>query len=436
LTPLALTLARSFYAKKEMKLQKIYLRYFPPGLAFNYIKNNNAEETKCVDVFDLTAKSDLDMVVAQLKKRDPKIFTKDILPQVYELLEKMQKKLCEPQKNKFYLYKTLQTHILPLTNVDFDRSGQKCITGSYDRTCRIWNVETGDEMNVLKGHENVVFSVAFNYPKCDKIVTGSFDKTAKIWNVSSGACLNTLWGHTGEIVGAEFNKNSDMICTSSMDGTAILWSSETAQEINSFRQHTAEVISCHFNSQGSLLITGSFDEHAMVWDIREKDPVHILRGHDAELSNSIWNFSYDLIATSSLDGTAKIWDLRQTKTSLFTLKHSDEILDICFDYTGKIATCSSDCTAKVWSEKGDIMFTLEGHIDEISKVAFSPNGCLLLTASADKTARIWHVNSETENGLCLQVLQGHDNELFSCAFNYSGDAILTASKDNTCKLYR
>jgi dynein assembly factor with WDR repeat domains 1 len=126
-----------------MKLERIFLRYFPPGLAFNYRKHDGSEETKNIDIFDLTVKSDLDILIKQLMNREPKIFTKDIVPQIHELLDKMQKKLKEPEKNKFYLYKTLQTHILPLTNVDFDRSGQKCITGSYDRTCRVWNVETG-----------------------------------------------------------------------------------------------------------------------------------------------------------------------------------------------------------------------------------------------------------------------------------------------------
>lgn len=62
-----------------------------------------------------------------------------------------------------------------------------------------------------------VFSKHFLYFFSDKIVTGSFDKTAKIWNSFSGVCLNTLWGHTGEIVGVEFNKNScDLVCTASM----------------------------------------------------------------------------------------------------------------------------------------------------------------------------------------------------------------------------
>lgn len=206
-----------------------------------------------------------------------------------------------------------------------------------------------------------------------------------------------------------------------------------------------------------MICTGSFSSEAVVYDIRQKDPINIIKGHHAELSNCIWNFSYDLIATSSLDGTAKIWDIRDFKRPLFTFKHRDEVLDVCFDYTGKIATCSSDCTAKVYNSMGKAMMTLEGHTDEISKICFSPNGCLLLTASADKTARLWHANGkitdnnddencsggggvdgggDDDNGLCLQVLTGHESELFSCSFNYNGDALLTAGKDNKCKLYR
>jgi len=75
---------------------------------------------------------------------------------------------------------------------------------------------------------------------------------------------------------------------------------------------------------------------------------------------------------------------------------------------------------------------LSGHEGEISKVAFSPQGSRVLTASSDKTARIW----ETETGDCLQVLEGHTDEIFSCAFNYEGDTIITGSKDNTCRIWR
>lgn len=82
-----------------------------------------------------------------------------------QAIEKLQAKLREPIKKKFYLHKCYNSHILPLTNVCFDRSGERCLTGSYDRTCHVINTSTGLVQHVLNGHDNVVFSVAFNTPR-------------------------------------------------------------------------------------------------------------------------------------------------------------------------------------------------------------------------------------------------------------------------------
>jgi len=47
-------------------------------------------------------------------------------------------------------------------------------------TARIWNAETGDELQILEGHEDEIFSCAFNY-EGDIIITGSKDNTCKVW---------------------------------------------------------------------------------------------------------------------------------------------------------------------------------------------------------------------------------------------------------------
>lgn len=67
---------------------------------------------------------------------------------------------------------------------------------------------------------------------------------------------------------------------------------------------------------------------------------------------------------------------------------------------------------------------LIGHEAEISKVCFNPQGSKVLTASSDKMARLW----EVETGDCMQILEGHTDEIFSCAFNYEGDTIITGMK--------
>jgi dynein assembly factor with WDR repeat domains 1 len=89
---------------------------------------------------------------------------------IAELIEKLESN----ETSDFFLFKILRAHILPLTNCAFNKSGDKFITGSYDRTCKIWNTITGDELHTLEGHRNVVYAIAFNNPYGDKIITGSF----------------------------------------------------------------------------------------------------------------------------------------------------------------------------------------------------------------------------------------------------------------------
>ena len=87
-----------------------------------------------------------------------------------ELIEKLESN----ESSDFFLFKILRAHILPLTNCAFNKSGDKFITGSYDRTCKVWNTISGDELLTLEGHRNVVYAIAFNNPYGDKIITGSF----------------------------------------------------------------------------------------------------------------------------------------------------------------------------------------------------------------------------------------------------------------------
>jgi dynein assembly factor with WDR repeat domains 1 len=58
--------------------------------------------------------------------------------------------------------------------------GNKILTASNDKTSRIWNAESGDLLQVLEGHEDEIFSCAFNY-EGDTIITGSKDNTCRIW---------------------------------------------------------------------------------------------------------------------------------------------------------------------------------------------------------------------------------------------------------------
>jgi WD40 repeat protein len=78
-------------------------------------------------------------------------------------------------------------------SVAFSPDGSKIVSGSWDNTIRLWDVQSGSELAVFKGHEPDVYSVAFS-PDGSKIVSGSWDKTIRLWDVQSGSELAVFKG--------------------------------------------------------------------------------------------------------------------------------------------------------------------------------------------------------------------------------------------------
>lgn len=250
----------------------------------------------------------------------------------------MIEKLENNESSDFFLFKILRAHILPLTNCAFNKSGDKFITGSYDRTCKVWNTLTGDELLTLEGHRNVVYAIAFNNPYGDKIITGSFgniclltspnscpylsfidnlccifitytDKTCKLWSAETGQLYHTYRGHATEIVCLSFNPHGTMIATGSMDNTARLWDVESGDCLHTLLGHTAEIVSLDFDTQGQRIITGSFDNTVKVWDVRNGRCIHTLSGHQGEISSCQFNYASDLCISGSIDRTCKVTSL-------------------------------------------------------------------------------------------------------------------------------
>merc|ERR1711935_1074603 len=247
-----------------MKLKRFLLRYYPPGIILEYEQANELRN-KSIDLLNLSAETDVELILDQIIQHEP-LIKESRRSQLRKLIFKLIEKQELNEHQNFYLFKILRAHILPLTNCAFNKSGDRFITGSYDRTCKVWNTLTGEELLTLEGHKNVVYAIAFNNPFGDKIVTGSFDKTAKLWSADTGELLHTLKGHSTEIVCLSFDPHGQVVATGSMDSTAKLWDVQRGVELCSLLGHTAEIVSLNFNTDGGKIITGSFDHSTKVWD--------------------------------------------------------------------------------------------------------------------------------------------------------------------------
>ena len=89
-------------------------------------------------------------------------------------------KLNAQDVSKFKCLKTLEGHSHEVISVAYSPDGTKIISGSKDKTIKIWDANTGQCLKTLEGHTGTVRSVAYS-PDGTKIISGSWDDTIKIW---------------------------------------------------------------------------------------------------------------------------------------------------------------------------------------------------------------------------------------------------------------
>lgn len=219
-----------------MKLCRFLLRYYPPGIIFEYEYRDKSKKTNEIDILDLNELTDLDSLADRIANNE-QLNSMRKRNQLRIILTRLRERTVNRKYRAFKLFKELGAHKFPLTDCAFNKSGEKFITASHDRTARVFESFTGSELLTLEGHKNVVIALAFNNPFGDRIMTGSFDKTAKIWSSTSGECLHTYSGHETEITCLDFDQTGKIAATGSMDCTARIWDVESGHSIHTLIGH-------------------------------------------------------------------------------------------------------------------------------------------------------------------------------------------------------
>jgi WD40 repeat protein len=113
--------------------------------------------------------------------------------------------------------------------------------------------------------------------------------------------------------------------------------------------------------------------------------------------------------------------------------HEDRIWAAVFSPDGqRVVTASADKTARVWdAATGKALATLAGHEDTVNQASFSPDGRRVVTASQDKTARVW----DGDTGRVLATLTGHEAPVIAASFSPDGRRVVTASQDKTARMW-
>ena len=114
-----------------------------------------------------------------------------------------------------------------VSSVVFLPDGKQVLTGSWDKTARLWDAQTGKELRQFTGHSDGVTSAAIS-PDGKQVLTGSWDKTARLWDVPQGKELRQFIGHSDGVYAVAFSPDGKQVLTGSADKTARLWDCATA----------------------------------------------------------------------------------------------------------------------------------------------------------------------------------------------------------------
>uniref|UniRef100_A0A8C2CE21 Kinesin family member 21A n=1 Tax=Cyprinus carpio TaxID=7962 RepID=A0A8C2CE21_CYPCA len=297
-----------------------------------------------------------------------------------------------------------------------DSTDDLLFTGSKDRTCKVWNLVTGQEIMSLGGHPNNVVSVRYSSSLVFTVSTSYI----KVWDIRDSAkCIRTLTS-SGLV-------NPGDTCAASTNRTVTIPAGEN------------QVNQIFLNPSGTVLYAAAGNS-VRVWDLRRFVCTGKLMGHLGPvmcLTVDQTGNGQDLVITGSKDHYIKMFDVTEgavgsiSPTHNFEPPHYDGIESLVVQ-GDCLFSGSRDNGIKKWdlTRKDLLQQVPNAHRDWVCALGVVPASPILLSGCRGGVLKLWHTDTLSPLG----ELRGHESPINSISTNSSH--LFTASDDRTVKIWR
>ncbi|KAF2682684.1 WD40 repeat-like protein [Lentithecium fluviatile CBS 122367] len=274
---------------------------------------------------------------------------------------------------------------------------------------KIWNVQT---QNCLRTLECGKALCAAFLPGDKIVVVGTKEGDIELYDIAASSLLDKIAAHEGAVWTLQVHPDGKSLITGSADKTVKFWNFDIVQEEIPGTKRTMPRL--------KLVQT------------------RILKVNDDVLSV---HFSPDsrLLAVATLDNTVKVFFVDSLKLFLNLYGHKLPVLNMSISSDSKlIATCSADKNVRIWGlDFGDCHKALFSHQDSIMQIAFIPHPIeqdekhIFFSASKDKMIKSWDGDKFEQ----IQKLKGHHGEIWAMTVARTGDFVVTASHDKSIRIW-